>query len=105
LHSALAQVVHLDRLTNLTDGGAHRLKLFFAERCRNASNFRIGANFPIATLRPPPPPTEPLRAINTIATRQESVLRNLQSGSYPPAGDFRGAGGVGAVELRGADAR
>lgn len=104
-HGALAQVVHLDRLTNLTDGGAHRLKLFFAERCRSASNFRIGANFPIATLRPPPPPTEPLRAINTIATRQGSVLRNLQSGSYPPAGDFRGAGGVGAVELRGADAR
>jgi len=104
-HGALAQVVHLDRLTNLTDGGAHRLKLFFAERCRGASNFRIGANFPIATLRPPPPPTEPLRAIDTIATRQDTVLRNLRGGSYPPAGDFRGAGGVSAIELRGADAR
>lgn len=104
-HSALAQVVHLDRLTNLADGGSHRLKLFFAERHRTQSNFRIGSNFPIVTLRPPPPPTDPLRAINTLAARQGAVLGSLRGGNYPPAGDFRGAGGAGAVELRGADAR
>ena len=102
MHSARSQVVHLDRLAHLTDGGTHRLKLFFAERFRHESNFRIGCNFPLASSLPPPPPSDPMRAIDTIAAQQAQVLANLRAGLYAPADDFRGVGGDSVVELRGA---
>ena len=48
VHSAEAQYVDANRL-NMTDGEVYRLDLFFAERHRTQSNFRVTTNMPLVS--------------------------------------------------------
>ena len=82
IHGPISQVVHLDRL-GLVDGQTYPLKLFFAERRPTGCNFRIASNFPLASPLPPPPPANPLLALETILARQQTVRDLLAAGQYP----------------------
>ena len=82
IHGPISQVVHLDRL-GLVDGQTYPLKLFFAERRPTGCNFRIASNFPLASPLPPPPPANPLLALETILARQQVVRDLLAAGQYP----------------------
>jgi fibro-slime domain-containing protein len=53
VHSAVSQSVDLDRLTWLNDGQSYKLKFFFVERHRTASNFRIDTTMVMRTVQPP----------------------------------------------------
>jgi fibro-slime domain-containing protein len=84
MHVPQSQVVHLDRVPNLVNGGTHRLKLFFAERFRKNSNFRIAMNFPLQSEPVPPPPSSEnvLRWFDEMATAKTGVQDSLLAGNF-----------------------
>ena len=84
MHLPQSQVVHLDRVPGLVNGGTHRLKLFFAERHRNNSNFRIAMNFPLQSEPVPPPPSSEnvLRWFDEMATAKTGVQDSLLAGNF-----------------------
>lgn len=81
MHSPISQVVHLDRL-GLVDGASYPLKLFFAERRRNGSNFRVASNFPLASPLPPPPASDPMDWLRTLTTTRSTVRTQLFAGAF-----------------------
>jgi len=52
VHSAVSQVIELDRLNWLANGRSYKLKFFFAERHRTQSNFRIETTMQLRTVTP-----------------------------------------------------
>lgn len=54
VHGKLAQTIDLDRLTWLEDGKSYDLKLFFAERHTDKSNFRIDTTIPLTNANQQP---------------------------------------------------
>lgn len=95
IHGPLGQVVPLDRL-GLVGGQKYPLKLFFAERRRNGSNFRIASNFPLASPLPPPPATDPLAFLKTIEAGRKLTERGMAIGRYAPL-DIADRTGIGSV--------
>ena len=55
IHSAVSQVVELDRLNWLANGQSYKLKFFFAERHRTDSNCRIETTMQLRSVQPPAP--------------------------------------------------
>jgi len=53
VHSAKSQSIDLDRLAWLQNGRSYKLKFFFAERHRTASNFRIDTTLRLRTVQAP----------------------------------------------------
>jgi len=53
VHSAKSQSIDLDRLGWLANGRSYKLKFFFAERHRTASNFRIDTTLRLRTVEAP----------------------------------------------------
>lgn len=53
VHSAVNQIVHLDRLTNLRPNQRNTLRIFHAERHRTQSNFRIETSINLRTASVP----------------------------------------------------
>jgi len=91
MHSPTSQVVHLDRL-GLTDGATYPLKLFFAERRRTGSNFRVASNFPLASPLLPAPASDPMEWLRTITTARTSIRTQLFSGAFTSVDLDSGAG-------------
>jgi fibro-slime domain-containing protein len=91
MHSSTSQVVHLDRL-GLVDGTSYPLKLFFAERRRNGSNFRVASNFPLASPLLPAPASDPMEWLRTITTARTSIRTQLFSGAFTSVDLDSGAG-------------
>lgn len=54
IHGKLAQTIDLDRLTWLEDQKSYTLKLFFAERHTDKSNFRIDTTIPLKSVNAQP---------------------------------------------------
>jgi fibro-slime domain-containing protein len=89
MHSPVAQSVPLDRL-GLADGQKYPLKMFFAERRRNGSNFRMATNFPLASPTPVLTTTDPMVFLDAIDTKRTAVQQKLATNSYAPLGDLFG---------------
>ena len=53
IHSAVSQVIELDRLSWLENGRSYKLKFFFAERHRTESNCRIETTLQMRSVDPP----------------------------------------------------
>jgi fibro-slime domain-containing protein len=54
VHQVISQTIELDRLTWLQNGESYRLKIFFAERYRPQSRFRIETTLNLRPVDPPP---------------------------------------------------
>jgi fibro-slime domain-containing protein len=74
MHHSVPQTVHLDRL-GLSDGQTSKLKVFYANRTRPHSHFRLATNFPVADPLPPQPPPGPTQFLRQLADRR---VLNLQ---------------------------
>jgi fibro-slime domain-containing protein len=74
MHHSVPQTVHLDRL-GLSDGQTSKLKVFYANRTRPHSHFRLATNFPVADPLPPQPPQGPTQFLRQLADRR---VLNLQ---------------------------
>jgi hypothetical protein len=65
----------LDRL-GLADGERATLKVFYTNRTRPQSHFRLATNFPVADPLPPQPPPGPTQFLRQLADRR--VLNTQQ---------------------------
>ena len=74
MHGSIPQTVPLDRL-GLSDGQTTKLKVFYANRTRPNSHFRLATNFPVADPLPPQPPPGPTQFLRQLADRR---VMNLQ---------------------------
>jgi fibro-slime domain-containing protein len=54
VHGVVSQTIDLDRLTWLENGRSYRLKIFFAERNKPQSRFRIETTLNLVPVAPPP---------------------------------------------------
>lgn len=99
IHGPVSQMVPLDRL-GLVDGRKYPLKLFFAERRRNGSNFRIASNFPLTSPAPAQAATDPLVFLGTLDSTSAAVRNTLFSGGYARVGDLHSVLQDGLEPLR-----
>ncbi|MEY3142675.1 MAG: hypothetical protein RLY21_1168 [Planctomycetota bacterium] len=74
MHGSLTQIVELDRL-GLEEGKTYPMKVFYAERRRPFSYFRMGTTFPIASPIPKAPPLSDPMGPLAIIDRQRDITR------------------------------